>query len=461
MLSSISVNHAYDKEEILGFESVRDWFARQKGRPATQENQVYAMQLFTAFCGKNPDELRDERNRDLQSLDLRIRRNAEDRLEKFYSQCPKKQIGLFVWRAVKSFYRFQSMPLVGIKQPNTEDIVVRTKDHIPSVDEIRRMCDLADLRDRLVVLIVSQTGMRVSSLCRLQYKHVKQDLELGVIPCRVIIPLYEREFERFGMMSFICEDTVKALKDYLKFREEKGEQITEETWIFPRHLGETREPSKTVHVQEEGMARVITKLGEDAGIIPRGVKGIREFRFHCFRKRFQTTVEESNLIPLNWIDLMLCHRPRGSSASAYSRPSEQQMREAYALVVDRMLIYGVAPSVATKEDVEKQAVLKHYELGIEDAPWYVREKHASEIISDEEKRLVRPLTMDEKIELLRKEYLGIIEKRDKLIEEKIARDEEDESESGEPEQKAVTASELKDYLAKGWKFVVELQSGEI
>lgn len=56
----------------------------------------------------------------------------------------------------------------------------------------------------------------------------------------------------------------------------------------------------------------------------------------------------------------------------------------------------------TTEEVERQAILKHYELGIEDCP--VKDKDVKQILLEEQRRLGRDLTIDEKITALKEEY---------------------------------------------------------
>lgn len=207
------------------------------------------MQLFVDWSQKTPDELRDDRNRELQSTDLNERGTAARMLNSFYTEYPKKPTAVLVMKAMKSFYKSWGMAVLEVKVPNQDSVAVRVKDRLPTDDEIRRMCDLSDLRDKLVVLLASQTGMRVSSLVRLQYRHVKVGLEARV-PFRVIIPLYETEFERYGWMTFACEDAAKTLNDYLEFRRFHGEVIVDTSWLFPRHEGTTMGGSNQ-HLDED------------------------------------------------------------------------------------------------------------------------------------------------------------------------------------------------------------------
>lgn len=167
----IQNKHLFSKEELLTYDSVKDWFAGQKTTSqATIENESYGLRVFLSWCNLNPDELRDSRIRDSQSPDFIVRRNWENKLNRFNAKYPNKNTALNSWRAVMSFFKYQGAPLVGIKTPNQNELTVRGRDYVPSLEEIRRLCDLADLRDSLIPLIGSETGMRVGSLVELKLK---------------------------------------------------------------------------------------------------------------------------------------------------------------------------------------------------------------------------------------------------------------------------------------------------
>lgn len=304
------------------------------------------MQVYTDWYKKTPDELRDERNQDLQSSSILEKRKAEKALERFYHEYPKKQTALMVWRSMVSFYDYQGLSLIGIKSPSQESLRARKRDCIPTAEEIRRMCDIADLRDRLMILVSAETDMRPGSLVRLQYKHVRRDLESGTIPCRVVIPLYESQLESLGVMTFLCEDAANSLRLYNKTRAEKGEEINDETYIFPRYVGTGGKrsiiKSGRVHIGEDGFEAMVRRMGIEAGLIARNVPGVKEFRNYCFRKRVKTALEGSS-IPEAWVELMMAHVSK-FSVKAYCRPSEEDLRKAYSGAMGKLMVYGTAPT---------------------------------------------------------------------------------------------------------------------
>jgi len=88
-----------------------------------------------------------------------------------------------------------------------------------------------------------------------------------------------------------------------------------------------------------GAYKILLKAGIRSGLITEK-QGLKAFHSHCFRKRVQTVLEGSG-IPLNWVDYLIGHKPRGAQASAYSLPTDEQLKEAYRRAVPKLQIYSI------------------------------------------------------------------------------------------------------------------------
>ena len=69
------------------------------------------------------------------------------------------------------------------------------------------------------------------------------------------------------------------------------------------------------------------------------------------------TILEAAHVPLNWVDYMLGHVPRGAQAQAYSRPTEQQLYNAYLQALPRLEVYGHHKQSPALPSVEMQRML--------------------------------------------------------------------------------------------------------
>jgi hypothetical protein len=76
----------------------------------------------------------------------------------------------------------------------------------------------------------------------------------------------------------------------------------------------------------------------------------------------QTILEKK--APLNWVDYLLGHIPRGAQGKAYSRPSQDELYEAYLSCLPELEIYGhhvqspILPSAQVQKIVALEQIRK-------------------------------------------------------------------------------------------------------
>lgn len=90
-------------------------------------------------------------------------------------------------------------------------------------------------------------------------------------------------------------------------------------------------------MESQSYSKIISELAIKIGINSKG-KGLKPFRAHNLRKMAQTVMEDAG-IPLNWVDRILGHKPRGSQGAAYSLPTKEKLSEKYAIAMEALQIY--------------------------------------------------------------------------------------------------------------------------
>jgi site-specific recombinase XerC len=94
------------------------------------------------------------------------------------------------------------------------------------------MMSVSDMRDRAVIAFLPPSGVRVSTLCRLTYGDVAQDLEAGNVPVHIkVMPFQAKGKRAEGYDIFIGPETVEALKNYLNSRFKKRERVQARAWV--------------------------------------------------------------------------------------------------------------------------------------------------------------------------------------------------------------------------------------
>ncbi|MGB6680707.1 MAG: hypothetical protein WBF08_05200, partial [Candidatus Bathyarchaeia archaeon] len=85
-------------------------------------------------------------------------------------------------KAVRALYRVHGIDL---KLPFPLSRRTVRKDRAPRPEELAKLLDIADLRERVIISILALGGFREGTLVKLTYGHIKQDFENGIIPLHI------------------------------------------------------------------------------------------------------------------------------------------------------------------------------------------------------------------------------------------------------------------------------------
>jgi hypothetical protein len=83
-------------------------------------------------------------------------------------------------------------------------------------------------------------------------------------------------------------------------------------------------------------------------------KKLQPFKTHNIRKRGQTILEGCH-IPLNWVDRLLGHIPRGAQGQTYSLPPVEKLRAEYVKAMAELQIYETPTSVVVNDVAQEVA----------------------------------------------------------------------------------------------------------
>jgi len=115
-------------------------------------------------------------------------------------------------------------------------------------DEINKITQNSKIREKAFFTIVRQSGLKPSTIKQLKIKHLERIREPDTpIPCKISV-LNEIEKAKFGQHpSFIAEEAIKSLKNYLMLREINcKEKLTPESLLFVVN----KNPNEQISVRE-------------------------------------------------------------------------------------------------------------------------------------------------------------------------------------------------------------------
>ncbi len=184
---------------------------------------------------------------------------------------------------------------------------IKFSDRAPTPEELQRMLDVADLHGKVIISILATSGLRIGTLAKLKYRHVKEDLEAGRVPVCIRVDAEITKGKYAGYYTFINKEATEYLKQYLKARKEgtlrksvPPENITDDSPLII-----DMKSSEPKHVQVRTISANIRRIMRRAGLIGRGKKRY-EIRPHSLRKYFKTQMTAKG-VPGDYIEFMMGH----------------------------------------------------------------------------------------------------------------------------------------------------------
>jgi integrase len=204
-------------------------------------------------------------------------------------------------------------------------------------EEIKKILDVSDLRMKSIVLLMASTGMRVGAIPDLKLKHLQEIKKENIY--KVIV--YEKSKEQY--YTFCSPECYSVIQSYLDFRQKSGEKLDNESYLIREQFDindfeQIRKKSRKVALFtiRNTLQTVLRKAGiteinhnfnfGDRNPIPMS---------HGFRKFWMTQAVKSKM-PAEQREMLLGHKI--GLASAYYRPSEDDLLDAYLVAVDNLTI---------------------------------------------------------------------------------------------------------------------------
>lgn len=337
-------------------QEIEYWLSEMSNRSkGTREKYASIMDLFCKWLNKSPEQIIQERKQDLKAEEPREQRRYESYLKAFMAYLKEEKHWAIssqqvAWSAVKSFFDTHYYPLVTRKADYPSGEALGHRGFIKS--ELRDLVTKTkmSLRSKVIVFMLKDSGLRVGDLVRLKYGDIAVQLEAGeqFINIKIIT-----QKAKIVAKTFIGEETVELLKEYIARRKQgtrrvAPETITKDSWLI-RHTEKFDKTSRA------GISSLVNSYIVKIGLA-------KELSAHSLRKYTQTMLESSGMHG-NWVQQVLGHKLSNSEGS-YSRPTDDMLKDAYVKAYDALRIF---PRVVTTDDIsglveENQRLKKEMEM---------------------------------------------------------------------------------------------------
>ena len=187
---------------------------------------------------------------------------------------------------------------------------VTYKPRSPTPEELQKILDLADLRSRVIITLFASGGFREGTLIKLKYRHVRRDLESGIVPIHIHVEAEITKGKYHDYDTFIGQEAVHYLRLYLQMRRKGTAKIPPEIINDESPLIRNICKRKSTPVTNSAIYLIIRDLYRKAGLISSETIGRRhDICVHSIRKFFRTQLSALN-VQTDYIEYMMGHTIR-------------------------------------------------------------------------------------------------------------------------------------------------------
>ena len=273
----IKAGKSYDY--LFEYPCVKEWVAGYSTN--TTKHYMQALEKFCEWTNSNPD--------DLLKLDPEEAKEKVLRFAKEYAGAGKHGKAISIFNGLKSFFGYHNKQLDFNRYRKQFIKTIRKKvdyELIPDNELVYRMVDVCRRAiDRAVILFLFQSGIRINALYRLNYGHVREQLERNQVPIRLkITSNIDTKLRRVSLSyyySFVGREAVDALRTYLQQLNSKGVELKDEDPLFRSKYGG--------RLAMQSIYRIVKTATGRLGIDKRRIWP------HLLRKSFRKVLNRSNL----------------------------------------------------------------------------------------------------------------------------------------------------------------------
>jgi integrase len=179
---------------------------------------------------------------------------------------------------------------------------------------------------RALIHIMCASGVRVGVFQELKLKHI-QDMSNG---CKSVL-VYADTIHEY--QTFIHQEAVEALDEYLAWRRRKGEIITPDSWLIPTY-SDSNKSSSTETITTTMSRYVKNSLGREQSIHGR----FQIMTCHGFRKRFGTICKNNNSVNISNAEKLMGHSTTVPLDNHYHKPLLETLFDEYQKHIPQLLI---------------------------------------------------------------------------------------------------------------------------
>jgi integrase len=300
---------AYENESLM---KLAKFFSRNNSGSENTINQyIYLVSKYCDWIGTTPDKLIENCFKDGKTNTEAVYRENE-RLDDYVGDLQARDLAPKTVRDhVKAIKAFFMVHRIAVALPYHLSGRKVSHDRAPKPDELQKLLDVADsLRDRVVVSMLALGGFREGTLVKLQYRHVKHDLERNIMPVHIHVEAEITKGKYGDYDTFLGPEAVNLLKAYLELRRRGSPsgKIPPETIADDSPLIRSSQGRKPKAIAEKQIYNIVHNLYFKADLLEKPSRANRySLCAHSIRKFFRTQLTALG-VPSEYTEYMMGHK---------------------------------------------------------------------------------------------------------------------------------------------------------
>ena len=304
--------------------SAYDNFVNSINSEQTKEQYEYCLKQFLKFCQMDLDSFlklpKDEMPNLIVNYLLQRKLSRQYKIVIFSAikhACEMNDV-ILNWKKMKKFIR-----------TDNRNNSINGKDRGYTDKEIKKILEFSDQRSKTAFLVLASTGMRIGALeIRIS------DLERIGDLYKIIVYSGDRE----EYITFTTPECANEIDSYLEYRKRRGEKLTQDSYLLVRKFSPV---TKVKGKPFTGRSLRVTLQNCISNTDLRVIDHLNPHKrkqipiIHGFRKFFTKQLVDSKLNP-EIREMLLDHKI--GLASAYYKPTEQEMLHEYMKAVNLLTI---------------------------------------------------------------------------------------------------------------------------
>lgn len=265
------------------------------------------------------------------------------------------------YSAIKRFYKANRITinwdyLEQYKGKNPGKVV---EDRLYETAEIKQLMDHADLRERVVILTLLSSGMRVGGLAGIRLKDIEYLEKYQIYKFKV----YSDELKD-KYITYCSPEAATTIRKYLDSREKEGDNLKSSSPLIYSKLARFDLKNGQVIVtknqfdqpiESKSVQQIVSRLQHKSHVLSsleqkqhqqqestteeevKKKKRYQVMHYHSFRKMFNTICIKNN-VNHSIKEKLMGHKKNQELDYNYFRPSEQQLLEEYLKVIDDLTV---------------------------------------------------------------------------------------------------------------------------